>query len=147
MKHYLLLQSATIQVKYSLVDEYLSVQWVGRQHGGSIMDGYEQLLSILQNTHCCRILDDHRLVQGYWGEAADWFALNWSPRAQQAGLLAHGVVYADNFFSRYSNEAALERLSDKRCIGFETEEEAHAFLIGHSAELPAVLVARPVCQR
>ena len=135
MKHYLLLQTTTIRAKYNLIGEYISMQWVGRQHNGTIMEGYEQLLGVLQATHCRRLLDDHRLVEGYWAEAADWFALNWSPRAQQAGLLAHGVVYANDFFGRHSNEMALERLRDERCTGFETEEEARAFLIGDASEL------------
>lgn len=124
MHHQLMYSAANLAIEYDLVDDFMRARWAREQTVETIQAGYAQILVELKAVYCHRLLDDQRLINGLWAELADWVALDWYPRAQQAGLSSHAVIYATEFFERRSIELALARVAGGLIAGFETEEEA-----------------------
>jgi len=64
-----------------------------------------------------------------WEELADWMATNWYPRAHQAGLLRHAVVFAADFFGHRATELVLARVHYGEMAGFDSEAAARQMLL------------------
>lgn len=60
---------------------------------------------------------------------ANWISQDWYPRAQQAGLEAHAVVFAADYFGRRSTEKALHRIAGGTIAGFEDVDIARRALL------------------
>jgi len=121
----LLSHTPTLTIQYDPVNECLLARWSSEQTLGSLRAGYTLLLEKMQRHACSRLLDDHRQLHLLWADLADWFGTTWAPRARQAGLTAHAVVYARYFFARSSTELALRRVRGSGLTaGFDTEEAA-----------------------
>ena len=131
MHHRLLYQSAALVLDYDLVDDFLHARWGPVQTLATIQAGYEQILLEIQPVHCHRLLDDRRESHLMWDELADWMATDWYPRACQAGLTAHVVVFAADFFGHLATNKVLARLGQSAMLGYDSEQTARrALLVG-----------------
>lgn len=131
MHHRLLYQSAALVLDYDLVDDFLHARWGPVQTLATTQAGYEQILLEIQPVHCHRLLDDRRESHLMWDELADWMATDWYPRACQAGLTAHAVVFAADFFGHLATNKVLARLGQSAMLGYDSEQTARrALLVG-----------------
>lgn len=129
MHHRLLHQSAELVLDYDLVDDFLPARWGPVQTLATTQAGYEQILVDIQPVHCHRLLDDRRESHLMWDKLADWMATDWYPRACQAGLTRHAVVFAANFFGHLATEKVLVRLGQRSMTGYDAEPAARRALL------------------
>ncbi|MBD2715435.1 hypothetical protein KBK19_10345 [Microvirga sp. STR05] len=129
MRHRVLFQSPALLLEYDMVDDFIHAQWTAQQSEDSMRAGYEQILEALQQNFCHRLLDNHLLIQENWAGLVSWFATDWYPRAQQAGLHAHTVVFSLDFFGRRSTELALEMVPGGLVAGFDSQDDARNALL------------------
>jgi hypothetical protein len=129
MRHRFLFESPTLSLDYDLVDDILHARWGPTQTLATTQAGYEQILLALPPMHCHRLLDDRRHSRLMWEELAGWMAADWYPRAHQAGLLRHAMVFATNFFGHRATELVLARVHDGELVGFDLEAAARHMLL------------------
>ena len=126
----ILSQTPALTILYDPVYECLLARWSAVQTLDSLRAGYTLLLEKMQRYACSRLLDDHRELHLLWADLADWFDTNWTPRARQAGLTSHAVVFARYIFARSSTELVLRRVrAGNLSAGFDTEEAALRALV------------------
>ncbi|AMJ65986.1 hypothetical protein [Hymenobacter sp. PAMC 26628] len=129
MHHRILSESAALVLDYDVVDDILHARWGPAQTLATTQAGYEQILLELPPLHCHRLLDDRRESHLMWDELATWMATDWYPRAHQAGLLRHAVVFAEDFFGHLATELVLARVHDGQLMGFDSEAAARQMLL------------------
>ena len=129
MRHHQLHQSASLILDYDLVDNVLNARWTSAQTLATTRAGYELILTELPVLHCQRLLDDRRESHLMWDELADWMATDWYPRAHQAGLHHHAVVFAKDFFGHRATEVVLARIDDGQLVGYDSEATARRALL------------------
>jgi hypothetical protein len=56
-------------------------------------------------------------------------AVDWYPRAHQAGLRRHAVIFAENYFGHRATELALAQVADCQLVGFASEADARRMLL------------------
>ena len=130
MHHWILSESSALVLDYDLVDNILHARWGSEQTLATTQAGYEQILRELPPLHWHWLLDDRRASHLMWEELATWMATDWYPRAHQAGLLRHAVVFAADFFGHLATELVLARVDgDGQLVGFDSEAAAHHMLL------------------
>jgi hypothetical protein len=123
-------ESASLVVEYDVVANYIHAIWARNQTPATIGAGYERILEYLEREYCSRLLDNHEAIHGYWAELADWVSLDWYPRARQAGLENHAVVYSTDLLGRRSTEEALQGILGGAVAGFDDVATARRALLG-----------------
>jgi hypothetical protein len=129
MRHQLLSESSTLVLDCDLVNDILQARWGPEQTLATTQAGYERILLALPLLHCHLLLDDRRQSHLMWEELADWMATVWYPRAHQAGLLRHAVVFATNFFGHRATEEVLAHVHYEEMVGFDSETAARHMLL------------------
>ncbi|WBA44153.1 hypothetical protein [Hymenobacter canadensis] len=129
MRHRLLYQSAALVLDYDMVDDFLHARWGPDQTLTTTKLGYEQIITAVQPMHCHCLLDDRRESHLMWDELAEWMATDWYPRACQAGLTRHAVVFATDFFGHLATEKVLARLGKSSMTGYDSELAARRALL------------------
>jgi len=129
MRHRIVHKSDFLTIEYNAVDDFLHVIWTIGQSSDTIREGYEHVLSHIRSEFCRKVLDDQRHIQGIWVDIADWVVSDWYPRAQQAGLASHVVIYPEDFFGKRSTEEALRRIPGGGIVGFEDALAAERYLV------------------
>lgn len=128
MRHIKLITTEFLTIEYNAIDDYLYADWSGAVTAKGMKQGYEQILYFLQREHSHKLLDNHYNVQGMWAELADWFAYDWHPRAEAAGLEYHAAVYSQDHFSKLSTDKAIKMVKSGIVKGFDTVENAQGWL-------------------
>ncbi|HEY4650552.1 MAG TPA: hypothetical protein VIG72_04015 [Pontibacter sp.] len=128
MRHIKLFTTDYLTLEYNVVDDYLSADWHGAVPNEAIVQGYEQILFYIQKERSHKLLDNHYNVEGLWAYLSDWFALDWHPRAEAAGLEYHAAVYSKNYFSRLSTNQAINMVKSGIVKGFDTARDAENWL-------------------
>jgi len=129
MHHRLLYQSDALTLDYDVVDDYLHATWAREQDAATTRAGYEHMLVQLQAVHCHRLLDDRQQAHLMWDELADWLATDWYPRAHQAGLTAHCVVFSADFYGHRATEVVIAEVGGGQMLGFDSEAAARRALL------------------
>ncbi len=127
--HHLIHQSAALVLDYDVVDNILHARWGPEQTLATTQAGYEQIILEIQPLHCHRLLDDRQESHLMWEELAEWMATDWYPRACQAGLTTHAVVFATDFFGQLATEKVLARLGKSSMTGYTSAEDARRALL------------------
>lgn len=78
------------------------LDWNGYLSVELVKAGSEELLNIIAQTKCPKVLVDNRKVSGPWQAANDWYQTDWNPRAAKAGLTDMAVIMSDNIFTQLS---------------------------------------------
>ncbi|NDK56504.1 hypothetical protein [Pontibacter fetidus] len=128
MKRIKLLVTDFLSLEYNAIDDYLIANWHGELTNEAVMHGYENILFFLKKEHCHKLLDNHYEITGLWSELSDWFAENWHPRAEAAGLEYHAAVYSQDHFSKLSTDKAIKMVKSGIVKGFDTVENAEGWL-------------------
>jgi hypothetical protein len=129
MRHRILSELGYLTLEYDAVEEYIHAIWQGEQTDETIREGYEQILYYLHLERCARLLDNHLAIHGLWVSQAHWFAHDWYPRAVEAGLQYHTIVYSQDYFSQRSTQQAIDEVPGGLVAGFTDVEVARKALL------------------
>ena len=104
----LLANDPHIKIRYDVMNDTLSADWIGEQTEATVRDGCEKILKFMTVYRCAKLLNDNTNVTGMWSDAAEWVALDWVPRMEKAGcrFLAH--VYSPDIYARLSVDKAID---------------------------------------
>lgn len=103
-----LYESPETDIELDEKDGILYVNWKGFQLVESVQNGCEQMLLLLKQHSCTKVLNDNTNVTGIWSGASEWVAVDWFPRMREAGLQKFAWVYSPSYFSRLSTDKTLD---------------------------------------
>jgi hypothetical protein len=67
-------------------NNWIYVDWRNRAKVETVKNGCEEILKLLKEKSCSKVLNDNSNVTGSWSAAAEWVAEDWFPRMISAGL-------------------------------------------------------------
>lgn len=105
----LLLDTTSISISFDHLENWLYADWKGPQDLHSVQWGALEMLRLLKQEHCNKVLNDNRLVTSIWADAAEWGGRIWFPQMSAAGLKYFAWVYSPNVYSRLSTDLTLEQ--------------------------------------
>ena len=103
-----LLDGPHIIISYDHLREWLVADWHGEQDLASVQQGGADILRLLVQQRCHKVLNDNTGVTGMWSEAAEWAGKDWFPAMTAAGLQYFAWVYSPNVYSRLSTDLTLQ---------------------------------------
>ena len=103
-----LLESPHLTISYDHQHGWLYADWHGNQDMNSVQNGATELLRLMKEHHCHKILNDNTLVTSMWSEAAEWGGTEWFPAMEASGLQYFAWVYSTNVYSRLSTDLTLQ---------------------------------------
>ena len=125
----LLFDEAHLAISYDHGHEWLYANWQGAQTLSSVQQGGRELLRLLSQQRCHKILNDNRHVAGLWSEAAEWAGRDWFPAMMEAGLRYFAWVYSPNVYSRLSTDLTLQFTRGNAIVAtFDDIDTAQAWL-------------------
>ena len=118
-----------LTLEYDQDENWVHAHWYGRQTLGTVMDGGLTHLDLLRQTHCPKLLNDHRDLVGTFTEANDWIQQVWTPLIIKEGLRSIGQVVSPDIFGQLSIEDLKFRISNQLDIYlFDNLEDAQTWL-------------------
>ena len=125
----LLLNEPHIAISYDHLNEWLYVDWQGDQSLASVQQGGHDILRLLVQQGCQKVLNDNRHVTSMWSDAAEWAGIDWFPTIMEAGLRYFAWVYSPNIYSRLSTDLTLQFTHGNAIIAtFDDMDTARAWL-------------------
>jgi len=103
-----LLNEPHITISYDHGNEWIYADWHGDQNLASVQHGALEMLRLLQQQQCHKVLNDNTRVTSMWSEAAEWGGKEWFPAMTAAGLQYFAWVYSANLYSRLSTDLTLQ---------------------------------------
>lgn len=83
-------------------NDLIFLDWNGFLSVELVKEGSEELLKVIKDVKCDKVLVDNRKVTGPWQKANDWYMTDWNPRAVKEGLRNMAVIMSDNIFTQLS---------------------------------------------
>lgn len=124
-----LFDDSTITIAYDHLNEWLYADWRGDQNLASVQQGAGEILRLLTQQRCEKVLNDNTGVTSMWSEAAEWGGKEWFPAMTAAGLRYFAWVYSPNIYSRLSTDLTLQFTSGNAIIStFDDIDTAKAWL-------------------
>jgi hypothetical protein len=124
-----LLETPTITISYDHLEEWLLADWHGAQDLASVQHGALEMLRLMSQQRCHKVLNDNTRVTSMWSEAAEWGGQVWFPAMSAAGLLYFAWVYSPNIYSRLSTDLTLQFTGSSPVVStFDDLETAKAWL-------------------
>ena len=125
----LLLNEPHIAISYDHLNGWLYADWQGDQSMLSVQQGGHDILRLLTQQRCQKVLNDNRHVTSMWSEAAEWAGKDWFPSITEAGLRHFAWVYSPNIYSRLSTDLTLQFTQGNAVIAtFDDIDTARAWL-------------------
>jgi len=87
---------------YEKENNLIYLNWTGFLPVELVKSGSEELLKMIIETHCSKVLVDNRKVSGPWQSANEWYQKDWNPRAANQGLTDMAVIMSENLFTQLS---------------------------------------------
>ncbi|MBF9221955.1 hypothetical protein [Hymenobacter ruricola] len=124
-----LLEEPHITIFYDHLNEWLLADWHGNQDLTTVQHGCQQMLRLLAQQRCRKVLNDNTRVTSMWSEAAEWGGRVWFPAMQEAGLQYFAWVYSPNVYSRLSTDLTLQFTAGHSVVAtFDDLDTAKAWL-------------------
>lgn len=125
----LLLDHPHLTISYDHLNEWLYADWQGEQSLSTVRQGGHEVLRLLRQQHCHKVLNDNRHVTGMWSDAAEWAGKELFPALMEAGLHYFAWVYSPNVYSRLSTDLTLQFTHGQAVIAtFDDIDTARAWL-------------------
>lgn len=87
---------------YEKDKNFIYLDWKGFLPVDLVKAGSEELLQLIIETSCNKVLVDNRGISGPWQAANPWYETDWNPRAVKAGLEFMAVIMSENIFTQLS---------------------------------------------
>ncbi|MBD2724600.1 MULTISPECIES: hypothetical protein [Hymenobacter] len=124
-----LLEESHITISYDHLNEWLLADWQGDQDLVSVQRGALDMLRLLRQQRCHKVLNDNTRVTSMWSEAAEWGGKVWFPAMTEAGLQYFAWVYSPNLYSRLSTDLTLQFAEGNPVVStFDDLDTAKAWL-------------------
>jgi len=125
----ILLDEPHIIIAYDHLNEWLYADWRGDQNLTAVQHGALEMLRLMQQQRCHKVLNDNTNVTNMWSEAAEWGGKEWFPAMTAAGLHYFAWVYSPNLYSRLSTDLTLQFTAGNPVVAtFDELETAKAWL-------------------
>ncbi|MDB5234680.1 MAG: hypothetical protein JWR44_1673 [Hymenobacter sp.] len=125
-----LLDEPHITIAYDHLNDWIYADWHGDQDLASVQQGALDMLRLMQQHHCHKVLNDNSSVTSMWSEAAEWGGTEWFPAMTAAGLKYFAWVYSPNLYSRLSTDLTLQFTVGNPVVAtFDDLETARAWLM------------------
>jgi len=125
----ILLDEPHIIIAYDHLNEWLYADWRGDQNLTTVQHGALEMLRLMQQQRCQKVLNDNTNVTSMWSEAAEWGGKEWFPAMTAAGLHYFAWVYSTNLYSRLSTDLTLQFTAGNSVVAtFDELETAKAWL-------------------
>ncbi|MFD1003667.1 STAS/SEC14 domain-containing protein [Ohtaekwangia kribbensis] len=109
--------------------DIIYVDWNGFLTVDQVKAGSEELLKIIKEVKCSRVLVDNRKVSGPWQAANEWYQTDWNPRAAKEGLTDMAVIMSDNIFTQLSLQGFTKATKGVYTVAiFNSEPDARKWL-------------------
>ena len=89
-------------ITYEEANKQIFLNWTGFLSKDLVMAGSEELLEVIKETKCEKVLVNNQDVTGPWQSANEWYETDWNPRAAKEGLKTMAVIMSDNIFTQIS---------------------------------------------
>ncbi|GAB2963812.1 hypothetical protein GCM10027048_36230 [Hymenobacter coalescens] len=123
-----LFENAHVSIAYDYANEWLYANWTGDQDFDTVREGCLQLLALVRQERCHKLLNDNRQVTSMWSDAADWGGKVWFPLMAEAGLDFFAWVYSPNYYSRLSTDLMMSHATRPLVLAFDDISTARAWL-------------------
>ncbi len=124
-----LLEEPHIAIAYDDQNGWLVADWRGAQDLASVQRGGREMLRLLAQRHCHKVLNDNTRVTSMWSDAAEWGGREWFPAMTAAGLRYFAWVYSPNVYSRLSTDLMLQFAAGNPVVAtFDDVATAQAWL-------------------
>jgi len=125
----ILLDEPHIIIAYDHLNEWLYADWRGDQNLTTVQHGALEMLRLMQQQRCQKVLNDNTNVTSMWSEAAEWGGKELFPAMTAAGLHYFAWVYSPNLYSRLSTDLTLQFTAGNPVVAtFDELETAKAWL-------------------
>ena len=98
----------TLTISYDYSHEWLYLDWHGTLDDESVMAGALQLLELLKQENCSKVLNDNTRITGLWADAAKWGSDIFFPMLHEAGCRYFSWVYSQERYSQLSAQLAVQ---------------------------------------
>lgn len=117
------------EAEFSKETNCILVHWIGIQTIETIMLGANQLLQMLREKPCPKILNSTRELIGPWNDGAAFLGHKWAIKAKLAGIKHFAHVLAPGIYGRKSFQFFFDAGTHHfEIMSFETESEAQRWL-------------------
>ncbi|WP_139237135.1 hypothetical protein [Pontibacter akesuensis] len=118
------------EVRRTTDNSFISMNWVGIQSLETIVMGCNQVLTMLREKPCPRLLNSNRELIGPWEVAVNWLAYKWAPQAKSLGLRYYAHVLSPGIYGQRSFQSLYPALQSQLNIEvFEDEKKAEQWLL------------------
>jgi hypothetical protein len=106
-----LYDTPTLTISHEYVENWLQLDWHGSPNDAEVMEGALQLLELLRQERCTKVLNDNTHIQGLWAEAARWGGEVFFPQLYEAGCRYFAWIHSPERYSQLSAELAVQHTS------------------------------------
>ena len=99
-------EEADCIVYWDTDEKWIYVDWKNKPSIGTVKNGCEEMLKLMKEKKCNKVLNDNTNVTGPWSGASEWVAKDWFPRMVSSGLKKFAWIQ--------SRHSALSRISAQR---------------------------------
>lgn len=112
------------------VNKWIYTDWKNQPTIATVKNGCEEMLKLLVQKKCNKILNDNTNVVGSWSAASQWVAEDWFPRIINAGLKKFAWIQSkESTLSQMSAKKAEEKNKETEIIHlFKNEADAVSWL-------------------
>ena len=104
-----ILKESFVSISHNETENWLYIFWEGERTSETLMQGAEILLKCVQETGCTKIINDSSAFSNAWPNLIDWFAIQYAPRLQAAGVQYFAWIYDDQNLTKLAADAILEK--------------------------------------
>ena len=103
-----LYDAPTLTISYDHVNNWLYLDWHGALDDESVMAGGLELLELLKQQNCSKVLNNNERITGLWADAAKWGSDVMFPLLYEAGCRYLAWVYSPERYSQLSAQLAVD---------------------------------------
>ncbi len=109
LKEKTILEESYLSISYNEAENWLYVDWKKDQTQEQLLTGVEQLLDCVKQTGSTKIINDSSNLNTSWPHLIDWFAYEYAPRLQHAGIEHFAWIYNDGNIIKPTADAILQK--------------------------------------
>lgn len=122
-------QESYFSIIHNQEDNWLYVSWQDNQTEETLLRGSEHMLKWVKSTGSTKLINDSSNFTQTWPNLINWWAENYAPRLQEAGLEYFAWIYGDKNVIKPTADAILQKeKSDILVMVFDNLKTAETWL-------------------
>ena len=124
-----ILKESYFSITHNQEDNWLYILWEGEQTEETLLRGSEHMLTCVKSTGSTKLINDSSNFTQTWPKLINWWADNYAPRLQAAGIEYLAWIYGDNNIIKPTADAILKKeKSDILVMVFDNLRTAETWL-------------------